>query len=255
MVRNSEFDQESVEDTDGEGFRTEYDDEPYAEGTPLSWVFGDHPEVKLTATFLSERDTELNQKRASELAGISRARVSDYIGSLCKCGVVEPGVSAEHIQLYRLASTDATNTLGRLEAAILSHSYEPGTDPVQPADDAGTLETSDIEDPYAEDTPLTWIFGDHPEVKLIAALLSEPDQRMSVSDWGRIAGVSRGAVNNHRDRLAEHGIAVDLGTEGRKHFYRLARTEVTELIAKLEGELLEYWYQHRVDSESDSERR
>lgn len=47
---------------------------------------------------------------------------------------------------------------------------------------------------YAEDTPLTWVFGDHPEAKLVATFLSEPQSTLDVSDLRRLSGVDDDAA-------------------------------------------------------------
>lgn len=218
-------------------------DGTYAEDTPLTWVFGAHPEVKVLAGFLSEPDTLLDKTGIADLAGVSRPAVPSYLESMVDCGVIEVAARSGKRDLYRLGETEAVGLLRELEGRLLSRAYEtPGALPtgdVQPQPPADR----EIIEPYADDTPLTWIFGDHPEAKLVAALLSEPDHALSIQDWATVAGLSRGAVNNHRDQLIAHGIAEDAGSSGRKHLYQLADTEVTEQLATLEAQLLRDWYE------------
>lgn len=223
----------------------------YAEDTPLTWVFGDHPEVKLVATFLSERDTDMNKSQIARLAGVSRNAVYGHLESLQEHGVVVPSIEVglTDIKLYKMARTPITETLVELEAELLRQSYqtdssagseEPTRSPEQPA----VSEVGEPDEPYAEETPLTWLFGDHPESKLVAAILSERDQEINISDWARLAGVSRSPLYNHLDSLLEHGV-VELGQkDGSSQLYRLNRgTKVVELLVKLESRLLQRWYE------------
>lgn len=216
----------------------------YAEGTPLTWIFGDHPEVKLVAAFLSEPDTLFNNKQAADLAGVSRTKVPSYLKSMLDCGVIKQRAQSGQVELYTLGDIKAVETLRELEATLLSRAYEPDLDNPQ----GSTISDSDSEqsnnEPYAEDTPLTWIFGDHPESKLIAALLSEPDHSFNVSDWSNVAGLSRGPVYNHREKLIAHGVVKDLGKQDGSHDYQLAENEITKLLRMLETQLLRSWYEN-----------
>ena len=218
-------------------------DGTYADDTPLTWVFGAHPEVKVVAGFLSEPDTILDKKGIAELTGVSRPAVPSYLESMVECGVIEVATSSGKRELFRLGETEAVELLRELEATVLSRAYEESgelpTGEVQPQPPA----EKEIAEPYAEDTPLTWVFGDHPEAKLVAAVLSEPNHALSIEDWSTIAGVSRGAVNNHREQLIEQGIVEDAGSTGRKHLYQLADTAVTEQLSTLEARLLRDWYE------------
>jgi len=68
------------------------------------------------------------------------------------------------------------------------------------------VETKGDTEPYAEDTVLTQVFGSHAEAKILAALLSEPDQDLSVTQIAELAGVSRKTVYEHLDRFVELGL-------------------------------------------------
>lgn len=215
----------------------------YADDTPLTWVFGAHPEVKVLAGFLSEPDTLLDKTGIADLAAVSRPSVPSYLESMVECGVIRIAARSGKRDLYQLGDTEAVSLLRELEGMLLSRTYEEAdalpTGEVQanpPAD-------REIVEPYAEDTPLTWIFGAHPEAKLIAALLSEPNHTLSVQDWATVAGLSRGAVNNHREHLVKYGVVEDVGSSGRKHLYQLADSALTEQLATLEAQLLRDWYE------------
>lgn len=220
----------------------------YAEDTPLTWVFGNHPEVKLIAAFLSEPDVILNKKEASNLADVSRPAVSTYLEPMIECGAIQERTRSGQVQMYSLGDIEAIDTFRRLESKLLSQNYD--TTKEFPKGSAGTDPNPelDVVEPYAEDTPLTWVFGDHPESKIVAAMLSEPDYAFSITDWSTVAGVSRGAVNNHSDQMVQYGIVEDLGTQGRKHLYQLADTEITQLVRTLESQLLRSWYEINPDT-------
>jgi DNA-binding transcriptional ArsR family regulator len=69
------------------------------------------------------------------------------------------------------------------------------------SDDAGP-------DGFAPDTPLPRLFGDNARVKIIAALLSEREHDLNVSDMARLADVARSTVYDHIDELQRLGIVV-----------------------------------------------
>lgn len=221
------------------------DRDSYAEGTPLTWVFGDHPEVKLVAAFLSEQDNLFNKKQAAKLSGVSRPEVPSYLEPMVDCGVIEECAQSGNVKLYTLGDSKAVDTLRKLEATLLSRAYEPDSDHPESSTISDSDAESSVDEPYAEDTPLTWVFGDHPEAKLVAALLSEPDHQFSITDWSTVAGLSRGPVYNHRDRLVDHGIVEDLGKQGRSHKYQLADNKITKLLRMLETQLLRSWYENQ----------
>lgn len=215
----------------------------YAEETPLTWIFGNHPEVKLLAAFLSEPDQCMDKKTAAELSNVSRPELPEYLDPMIDCGVVKRGPVVGKVQTYKLGDIKAVSTLRKLEEKLVSELYKTDRE-VPSTQDRDSLEnkSADFEQTYAEDTPLTWICGDHPEAKLIAGILSEPDAEISVSDWKNISGVSRGALNNHRKKLIEHGVVNDLGKHGRKHLYELADNQITGLLRSIESQLLRSWY-------------
>lgn len=95
------------------------------------------------------------------------------------------------------------------------------------------------DDSYAEGTPLTNILGDHPKVKIIAALLGETDRDVNKSDLARLAGISRSAVYSHLDDLISRGIVTETRESSGHQMYQLNldATEV-ELLAELEKEIL-----------------
>lgn len=106
--------------------------------------------------------------------------------------------------------------------------------------------------PYAEGTPLTNVLGDHPKVKIIAALLSETERDVNKSDIARLAGISRSAVYAHLDELIGREIVSKTRENSGNQMYQLnfSATEV-ELLAQLEDEILKR--ELGVDEESLSD--
>lgn len=80
-----------------------------------------------------------------------------------------------------------------------------------PNDTGGNKERSERSqrDAYAEDTPLTWVFGDHPEAKLVATFLSEPQTTLDVSDLRQLSGVDdEAALERTLAQLERHDVIV-----------------------------------------------
>lgn len=96
-------------------------------------------------------------------------------------------------------------------------------------------------DHYAEEAPLTYLFGDSARVKIIGAFVSERGYDVSVSDISRLAGVARSTVYNHLDSLEQLGV-IEHTREvegGHSPLYQLNDdNEIAELCYKLEGTTL-----------------
>ena len=91
-------------------------------------------------------------------------------------------------------------------------------------------------EPYADDTPLTYLFGSGARVKIVAALLGEEGTDLNVSDIARLAGVARSTVYDHIDELRELGVVEHTRNVGDSPMYRFnAESNVGEYVARLEG--------------------
>lgn len=89
---------------------------------------------------------------------------------------------------------------------------------------------------YAEDTPLTHLFGSGARVKIIAALLGEKDNDLNTTDIARLAGVARSTVYQHLDDLVELGVVERTRSVGDSPMYRIdPESEVAEHLDMLEG--------------------
>lgn len=109
-----------------------------------------------------------------------------------------------------------------------------------------------IDDPYAKDTPLLWIFGNNSQVRIIAALLSEADRDLNISDIARVAGISRSAVYDNIEPLEDHGIVIQTRTMGDSTMYEInTDSKVVTLIAKIEDHLLEQYYKENSESKEE----
>jgi DNA-binding transcriptional ArsR family regulator len=92
---------------------------------------------------------------------------------------------------------------------------------------------------YADDTPLTHLFGSGARVKIVAALLGEDGTDLNVTDIARLAGVARSTVYDHIDELQELGVVEHTRNVGDSPMYRFnGENEVCEYVAKLEGVML-----------------
>jgi DNA-binding transcriptional ArsR family regulator len=63
--------------------------EAYAEGTPLTHLFGTPARTKIIAAMLSEKDRDLNTSDIARLAGVARSTVYDHLDDLEALGIVE----------------------------------------------------------------------------------------------------------------------------------------------------------------------
>lgn len=91
-------------------------------------------------------------------------------------------------------------------------------------------------EPYAEDTPLTYLFGNHAKVKVLSALISEEGHDLNLSDIARLAGVARSTVYDHLDDLVGLGVVEHTRDVGRSSMYRLdPDSDIAEFVRRLEG--------------------
>lgn len=93
---------------------------------------------------------------------------------------------------------------------------------------------------YAEDTALTKLFGNGPKVKIIAALLSESDHDLNVSQIAELAGVHRSTVYDHLQDLVEVGVVEKTREVSGSQMYRINKdSTIAESVAQLEWDLLD----------------
>jgi DNA-binding transcriptional ArsR family regulator len=93
---------------------------------------------------------------------------------------------------------------------------------------------------YVEDSVLTALFGNHAEPKILAALLSEPDQDLNVTQISELAGVSRKTVYQHLDRFVDLGL-VEQPREvaGSKMYVIDTEDDAAEKLAEFEWEMID----------------
>jgi predicted ArsR family transcriptional regulator len=103
-----------------------------------------------------------------------------------------------------------------------------------------STETKEIEETYAEGSALTELFGPSAKTKIIAALLSENDVDVNVTDLADLAGLHRTTVHDHIGDLEELGVVQRTRTVSGSPMYKINRdSEVAERIAQLEWDLLD----------------
>lgn len=100
--------------------------------------------------------------------------------------------------------------------------------------------TPDVDgEPFANQTALTKLLGDHPKVKILAVLLSE-GRDINVSQIAEQAGMSRSTVYKHIDDLRNLNVVEKTRELGGSPLYQLNRnSEVAKNLGKLEWELLD----------------
>ncbi|WP_313693331.1 winged helix-turn-helix domain-containing protein [Halorarum halobium] len=101
------------------------------------------------------------------------------------------------------------------------------------------VQTETSDEAYAEDTPLTYLFGTPARTKIVGALVSETDHDLNTSDIARLAGVARSTVYDHLDELEALGLVEETRTVGGSPMYQLdTDDELVEHIARIEGLVL-----------------
>ena len=102
-----------------------------------------------------------------------------------------------------------------------------------------TMPKKEINQIYAEDTPLTWALGDKSKVKILAALLSEKDQDINISDLSRLSGLSRSTIYDHIGVLQDAGLVKKTREVSNSDMFQIdTDSEGVEHLAKLEQFLL-----------------
>ena len=81
-------------------------EKPYAEGTPLTALFGNHPKTKIIATLLSEKEHDVNISEIARMSGMARSTVYEHIDDLVELGVVENTREVSMGQMYKIAEDD-----------------------------------------------------------------------------------------------------------------------------------------------------
>jgi len=115
-------------------------------------------------------------------------------------------------------------------------------------EDIADLDSENHSLAYAEGTPLTWVFGNHPKTKLIAALLSEIDRDINPSDMADLAGVSRSAVYDHLDDLIACGLVEETRTVGPSQMYQLnTDSPIAQAFIDLEAHILEMYFEEQTE--------
>jgi DNA-binding transcriptional ArsR family regulator len=95
-------------------------------------------------------------------------------------------------------------------------------------------------EPYAENTVLTDVLGNHAKVKMIVALLSECDQDLNATELARLAGIDRSTFYEHIDDLLAYGIVEETRQVANSQMYQIDRdSDVAEDLAQLEWDLIE----------------
>lgn len=220
--------------------------EKYAEDTPLTWVFGNHPEPKLIAAYMSERFRDINVTTVAEIAGLSRSAVYNHRDELEEFGIINQTREMGGGDLHQLnQDNEFAKLLFTIEDKLLDEWYQ-SVDPEAPLEDNLVVDRDDeseplqdIEEPYADDTPLTFILGNHPEVKIVASLLSERGRDISVTDIARLADVSRNDVYEHLETLKEYNLVEQTRKMGRSKLYMIDYSKKSiQLIHQLENRLL-----------------
>jgi DNA-binding transcriptional ArsR family regulator len=96
------------------------------------------------------------------------------------------------------------------------------------------------DDPYPENAPLVHLFGASGKVKIIAALLSERDRDLNVSDIADIGDVARSTVYENIDELREMGVVVKTREVGGGPMYQInTDSEMVDHISEVRDLALE----------------
>lgn len=93
---------------------------------------------------------------------------------------------------------------------------------------------------FAQDHVLTKLVGDHPKVKILAALLSESQHDITISDIARLANVHRTTVYDHLDDLTALGVVEHTRRAGGSPMYQINHeSPIAQHLEELELALFE----------------
>jgi len=95
---------------------------------------------------------------------------------------------------------------------------------------------------FADEAPLTYLFGNSARVKIIGAFIADAGRELSVSEIARRAGVARSTVYEHLDHLEHMNVIVHTrdSREGHSPMYQFNEdSELGTVLYQLEGYALE----------------
>lgn len=93
---------------------------------------------------------------------------------------------------------------------------------------------------FAQGHALTELFGDHPKVKILAALLSESEHDITISDIAKLADVHRTTVYDHLDDLTSLGVVEHTRRAGGSPMYQINyESPIAQHLEKLDLALIE----------------
>lgn len=101
--------------------------EPYAEGTPLTVLFGSSARVRIVSALLGEDDYDVNVSDLARLAGVARSTVYEHIDELRALGVVEQTRTVGDSPMYRFdRDSEVGERIASLEGVTLRRLLELG---------------------------------------------------------------------------------------------------------------------------------
>jgi DNA-binding transcriptional ArsR family regulator len=104
---------------------------------------------------------------------------------------------------------------------------------------AATTDQTENGAPYAEQTALTDLFGDHPKTKILAVLTAE-SRDINITRLAELAGSSRSTIYDHIEDLQELGVVEQTRKVGGSPLYQINKdSDVAKKLAQLEWDLVE----------------
>jgi DNA-binding transcriptional ArsR family regulator len=99
--------------------------EAYADGTPLTHVFGDNARVKILSAMLSERDRDLNVTDIANMAGVARSTVYDHLEELQELHLVVETREVGGAPMYQINNdNDIVKRIREIEGLALAELLE-----------------------------------------------------------------------------------------------------------------------------------
>lgn len=122
--------------------------------------------------------------------------------------------------------------------------WGPGNDGNPLISDGGA---SNVGSTYADDTPLTWIFGNTTETKIVAAVLSEPETGLHLGDIERLTGVDEKQIAERIEPLEQYDIVVCSDSDDGVRECKLnEENETVHHLRRAEASLLQTWYEKQA---------
>jgi len=100
--------------------------------------------------------------------------------------------------------------------------------------------TTEVDEPYADDTVLSDVLGDHAKIRILSVMLANPEKDLNASEVARQAGIDRSSFYRNIDSLRAYGLVEIARTVGNSKMYQINKdSEAAKALGNFEWALLD----------------